>query len=119
MLNIGKLDTLAYIKRYTLSTNSYGETAVGELDSTQTIYVRKIQRKGTLENEVDSLHGKKEEEFIARYNENIRLNDQLCVVRYRNNKNLQKIYQITDVEEIGRGVGIKIRATLLIDRSSS
>jgi hypothetical protein len=32
---------------------------------------------------------------------------------------LPKVYEITDVEEIGRGVGIKIRATLLVDRSSS
>jgi head-tail adaptor len=119
MLNIGKLNTLAVIKRYAQAADSYGQMATGSLDSTQTIYVRKIQRKGSLENDADSLHGRKEEEFIARYNENIRLNDQLEVVRYRSNKNLPKVYEITDVEEIGRGVGIKIRATLLVDRSSS
>jgi head-tail adaptor len=119
MLNIGKLDIRGSLKKNTMAVNAYGQF-VQESQTEEPIWLRKVIKKGYLGNDVDSLHNTKEAEFIIRFRTDIKLNDVISIPRFRSNASGDdREYSITDIEEIGRGEGLKIKTILNTSRNKS
>jgi head-tail adaptor len=119
MLEIGKLDIRGFLRKNTKNANSYGQFIL-DSQTLEPIWLRKVVKKGVLSNDADSLHNSKEVEFIIRFRTDIKLNDVISVPRFRSNQSGdQREYNIVDIEEIGRGQGLKLKTVLSSSRTQS
>ncbi len=119
MIEIGKLDIRGFLRQNSMTANSYGQFTV-DSQTVVPIWLRKIHKKGMMNNDADSLHNVKDIDFIIRYRTDIKLNDIISVPRFRNNASGdQREFTIVDIEEIGRGQALKLKTTLNTSRNKS
>ena len=108
MLNIGTLDQVGALMETIMSTATDGQR-IRTLRNPVTFYFRRLVKKNENTFNANARYTNAEFEIITRFNTMFKNNSIVVIYNNKNTSGDQEYYSVIGIEEIGRGVGLKIR----------
>jgi len=109
MLNIGTLDQVGQLFERSTATDLNTGQRVQSLGNYVPFYFRRLLRKSENTFNANTQYNNTEFEIIARFNTAFRNDSVVKIYRNKNSSGALEYYRVIGIEEIGRGVGLKIR----------
>lgn len=109
MLNIGTLDQVGTVYTTTMTTDTNTGQRLKTFSSPTTFYFRRLLRKNENTFNANARYTNTEFEIITRFNTIFKNNSVVSIYNNKNTSGDQEYYSVVGIEEIGRGVGLKIR----------
>lgn len=109
MLNIGTLDQVGSVYTITMSTDTDTGQRIKTASSPTTFYFRRLLKKNENTFNANARYTNAEFEIITRFNTIFKNNSIVLIYNNKNTSGDQEYYSVIGIEEIGRGVGLKIR----------